>query len=192
MIEGLEKMKDEEILAISLKNPSFFGVLVDRYQEAFLRAASKIVNHREESQDIVQEAFVKIYKNGDRFKEQEGGSFKSWAYKIVINTALTHYRKLKLIQKSVEYFDSAFYDISADDESFFNADMKILVARTLQEMPKQLQRVLAKYYLEDKSQKDIASEENISVTAVKMRLFRAKKIFKKIIEEDKKICLTEI
>ncbi|MBU3925611.1 sigma-70 family RNA polymerase sigma factor, partial [Patescibacteria group bacterium] len=189
MIEGLEKMKDEKILAISLKNPSFFGVLVDRYQEAFLRAASKIVNHREESQDIVQEAFVKIYKNGDRFKEQEGGSFKSWAYKIVINTALTHYRKLKLIQKSVEYFDSAFYDISADDESFFNADMKILVARTLQEMPKQLQRVLAKYYLEDKSQKDIASEENISVTAVKMRLFRAKKIFKKIIEEDKKICL---
>ncbi|MBU3926027.1 sigma-70 region 4 domain-containing protein, partial [Patescibacteria group bacterium] len=75
---------------------------------------------------------------------------------------------------------------------FFNADMKILVARTLQEMPKRLQRVLAKYYLEDKSQKDIASEENISVTAVKMRLFRAKKIFKKIIEEDKKICLTEI
>ena len=192
MIEGLEKIKDEEILAISLKNPSFFGVLVDRYQEAFLRAASKIVNHREESQDIVQEAFVKIYKNGDRFKEQEGGSFKSWAYKIVINTALTHYRKLKLIQKSVEYFDSAFYDISADDEFFFNADMKILVARTLQEMPKRLQRVLAKYYLEDKSQKDIASEENISVTAVKMRLFRAKKIFKKIIEEDKKICLTEI
>lgn len=186
--EDFKKCKDEEILAISSKKPSFFGLLVDKYQEVFLRAAFKIVNHREESQDIVQEAFTKIYLNADKFKEQEGGSFKSWAYKIVINTALTHYRKVKLIQRSVEYYDSNLYDAAENNDTELNTDMKILVSRTLRGMPQRLQSVLRKYYLEDKSQRDIAFEENISVTAVKMRLFRAKKIFKKIIEEDKKLC----
>ncbi|MBU2219083.1 RNA polymerase sigma factor [Patescibacteria group bacterium] len=190
MEKDMKSLRDEEVLAMSVKKPSFFELLVDRHQDAFLRAAFKIINHKEESQDIVQEAFTKIYLNADKFKEQAGGSFKSWAYKIVINTSLTHYRKVKLIQKTVEYYDSNLYNAAENNDMELNTDMKILVSKTLCGMPQHLQSILRKYYLEDKSQKDIALEENISVTAVKMRLFRAKKIFKKIIEEDKKLCIT--
>lgn len=188
MTDGLEKRKDEEILSLSIKNPGFFGIIVDRHQKAFLRAAYKIVNQSEESEDIVQESFVKIYRYADRFKEQEGASFKSWAYKIVINTALTHYKKLKVIQKSAEYMDYNFYDNTAENNTEMEIDMKIVVSKILKDMPVQLRAVLKKYYLEDKSQKDIALEENISVTAVKMRLFRAKKFFKKNLEQNKNLC----
>lgn len=188
MIEGLEKIRDEEILVLSLKNPSFFGIIVDRYQKPFLRAAYKIVSHSEESEDIVQEAFTKIYRYADSFKEQEGASFKSWAYKIVINTALTHYKKLKVIQKSVEYMDYNLYENAIENDTEIEIDMKLMISKILKEVPVQLRTVLKKYYLEDKSQKDIALEENISVTAVKMRLFRAKKFFKKNLSEDKNLC----
>lgn len=189
MIEGLEKIRDEEILVLSLKNPSFFGIIVDRYQKPFFRAAYKIVNHSEESEDIVQEAFVKIYRYADRFKEQEGASFKSWAYKIVINIALTHYKKLKVIQKSVEYMDYILYENIIENDAEIEIDMKLMISKILKDIPVQLRTVLKKYYLEDKSQKDIALEENISVTAVKMRLFRAKKFFKKNLSEDKNLCV---
>lgn len=179
---GLEKIKDEDILALSLQRPSAFGVLIDRYQKPFFRAAAKIVGHKEEAEDIVQEAFTKIYLNAKRFKEVDGASFKSWAYKIVINTSLTHYKKVKRTREMVGYGHPDFYEELADENARDigdDIDAKILVSKTLPKMPEHFRGVLQKYYLEDKSQKNIAEEENVSVATVKMRLFRAKREFKK-------------
>lgn len=184
---NMDNNKDEEILTLSLKRPSAFEILVDRYQDGFLRTATRIINQREEAEDIVQEVFTKIYLNAKKFKEVEGGSFKSWAYKILVNTSLTHYKKQKKIRENFRELDSEFYEVVSDtkeknieDES----NMRLVVERALLEMPKNLQTVLRKYYLEDMSQKDIAEKEEISITAVKMRLFRAKKMFKNFLRNN--------
>ncbi len=175
-------MKDEEILALSLEKPSVFEVLVDRYQRDFFRTALKIVHHKEEADDIIQDSFTKIYLNAQKFKKVEGASFKSWAYKIVINTALTHYKKIKKIRENIKPIDSNIYnelpDSGVKDLELEN-DVKVLVSETLRQIPNHLNGVLKKYYLEDKSQKEIAEEENVSVATVKMRIFRAKKAFKR-------------
>ena len=86
--------KDEEILAASLNKPALFKILVDRYQEAFIRKATGILRNHEEAEDIVQETFVKIYFHGKKFKKLQGIEFKSWAYKILVNTAISRYRKI--------------------------------------------------------------------------------------------------
>src|SRR3990167_8814815 len=90
-----EDLSDEDILRISLKNPEVFKTLLDRYQKLFLRKASSIILSKVDAEDIVQETFTKIYLNAGKFKKQEGASFKSWGYRILINTALTHYAKRK-------------------------------------------------------------------------------------------------
>ena len=74
-------LPDEEILRLSLEDPSYFSVLVDKYQAAFLRKCLGIVHSKEEAEDIVQEAFVKIYRYADRFTKQEGIEFKK-AFKV--------------------------------------------------------------------------------------------------------------
>lgn len=186
--EITSERKDEEILALSINEPSAFEFLVDRYQDAFLRAATKIVHQKEDAEDVVQDAFVKIYMNADRFKKVEGASFKSWAYKIVINTALTRYGKLKKTWGKVEYLDSMLYkgfDVMQSDKVELEADAKMIVIKLLAEMPDNLREVLEKYYLEDKSQKDIAKEEGVSLGTVKMRVFRAKKELKKVVDKNK-------
>src|SRR3989338_5353686 len=91
----LTKLADEEILAASRAKPYLFEILVDRYQEAFLRKASRILGYRPEVEDVVQETFTKIYVYSGNFAKQEGASFSSWAYKILMNTTFTHYQKLK-------------------------------------------------------------------------------------------------
>lgn len=169
---------------LSLSQPSVFEMLVDRYQDDFFRTALKIVHHKEEAEDIIQESFTKIYLNAKKFREVEGASFKSWAYKIVINTAFTHYKKLKRSRESIKYVDQSFYEGFAEVGRNIEteADIQILVSRNLSKMPLHLQAVLKKYYLEDKSQKSIAEEEKVSVTTIKMRLFRAKKVLRKILD----------
>src|SRR3989338_1992934 len=96
VVEKGESRSDEEILALSVSKPDLFSIFVNRYQEAFLRKAGQIIrNNPEIVSDIVQDTFVKIYLNADKFQIQEGASFKSWGYKILINTCFTKYKKLK-------------------------------------------------------------------------------------------------
>jgi RNA polymerase sigma factor (sigma-70 family) len=180
-----ETMKDEEILAASQDEPALFEILVDKYREPLMRAAWRVVRNHEEAEDIVQEAFIKIYKNADKFEKLEGIEFKSWAYKITINTAITHYRKLKrgeFITEDPLIFQEP--ESEATDLRFsLIADAKAAVASAIGKMPEHLRSVLYSYYIEDKSYKTIAKEQKISIPTLKMRLFRAKKVFRKLNEE---------
>lgn len=176
------ELKDEEVLRASLKEPAVFEILVERYQDPLTRAAWRIVRNQQEAEDIVQEAFVKIYKNAEKFEKLAGIEFKSWAYKITINTAITHYRKLRRGEFLTE--DPSIYEEPErelnEQRLSFSADAKVLVARVLEDMPEHLRAVLERYYFEDKSYQAIAADEDISISTLKMRLFRAKKLFKKI------------
>lgn len=180
-------MKDEEILRASQDEPALFEMLVDKYQEPLIRAALRVVRNREEAEDIVQEAFIKMYKNAEKFRKMEGIEFKSWAYKVTINTAITHYRKLKRGEFLAE--DPAIFqepDVEmADVRVAHRADAKAAVASIFEKLPGHLRAVLHSYYIEDKSYKTIAAEQKISIPTLKMRLFRAKKIFKKLSDDSK-------
>ena len=179
-------MKDEDILLKALEEPALFEILVERYHDPLYRAAFKIVRNPEESEDVVQEAFVKMYKNAEKFEKLEGIEFKSWAYKVAINNAITHYRKLKkgeVLSEDPAVFQHAPEE-DFDSRIWRDSDMKAVVARTLERMPPHLKTVLASYYFEDKSYQMIASDEKISIPTLKMRLFRAKRIFKKLLDED--------
>jgi len=179
---SLEGMKDEEILKASLNEPALFELLVEKYHDPLLRAAWRIVHGREEAEDIVQEAFVKIYKNAHKFEKYEGIEFKSWAYKVTINTAITHYRKLKrgeFLSEDPSIYEEVGQEL-ADSRIFSKTDARAAVATTMQQLPDHLRTVLKSYYMDDKSYRTIADEEGISISTLKMRLFRAKKMFKKL------------
>jgi len=182
-----EHIPDEEILRLSFQDPSQFKILVDRYQEPFLRKALTVVRKREDAEDVVQNTFIKIYKYGDRFEKKAGIAFKSWAYKILMNNSFTHYQELKKKSHSVEYLDPVLYDeekpISYDQNLAAISDAKAVVAEVIEKMPGHLGYLLNLYYLQDKSYKDICRSEKITMTTLKMRLFRAKRLFKSLSAE---------
>lgn len=179
---GVYDLKDQEILNLSQNEPALFEVLVERYREPLMRAALRVVKNKEEAEDIVQETFVKIYKNAHQFQKIEGIEFKSWAYKVAINTAITHYRRLKrgeILSEDPSVFEKQ-PDEPWDTKIFTNADAKSAVADVFGRMPQHLKTVLEAYYFDDKSYQTIAHEHQISIPTLKMRLFRAKKVFKKL------------
>ncbi len=187
--QKLEEMKDEEILRASLDEPALFEILVEKYHAPLARAAMRIVRNPEEAEDIVQESFVKMYKNAEKFEKLDGIEFKSWAYKVTINTAITHYRKLKrgeFLAEDPLLFQEPEIE-TAEARLSLSVDSKAAVATVMNQMPVHLSSVLKSYYLDDKSYKTIAYEEKISIPTLKMRLFRAKKLFKKISKNEKTI-----
>ncbi|MBI2054988.1 MAG: RNA polymerase sigma factor [Candidatus Sungbacteria bacterium] len=175
-------MADEVLLASSEDDPQLFEILVRRYQEPFLRAAGRVVHRREDAEDIVQEAFLKIYRNAGKFVKQEGIEFKSWAYRVVLNTSFTHYQRLKKrgICEEDDGEESLINVISENDDIKRTLDVKMLIERVLVDMPEDLARVLRRHYLEDKAYETIAGEDKTTIASIKMRLYRARKQFKKL------------
>ncbi len=183
-VQAGEERSDEELLALSLAHPSIFAELVKKYEAPFLRKALSIVRSPEEAEDIVQVTFTKIYMYAPKFKKVEGAQFSSWAYRILINTALTHYQKRKRIGQGKTDMDPEVYE-SLPDKEDVNEQWTLTdeIASVLVRMPESFARALTQHFIEGKPHSVVASEEGVSEGAIKTRVHRAKKEFKEIYEK---------
>ena len=130
--------------------------------------------------DAVVETFTKIYFHAAKFKPVPGASFRSWAYRILVNTAISYYNRLKL--RSGDLFFADFDpDLVADaraTQKFEQFEWRDLVISYFHRLPAATVRILKQFFLEDRTQLEISRLEGISVAAVKTRLHRAKKNFR--------------
>ena len=174
------ELTDEEILAQTIKDPRQFRSIIDRYESAFLRKARTILGRREEVKDVVVETFTKIYFNASRFKTIPGASFRSWAYRILINTAISYYHKLKLRDGDLTAaaFDQSLLVDERTKHLFEQSEWRDYIISYFHRVPATAAKILKLFFLEDQSQLEIAAALGISVAAVKPRLHGAKKEFR--------------
>ena len=173
-----QTLTDNEALLASLDDPSLFSIIVDRYQQAFLRKARGLTGNIDDAQDIVQEAFVKIYINADKFEEREGASFSSWAYRILINTCLTYLKKRKIC---VAYDDALEYEVEVEGYEEDLSERFLLVASKI---PEKFSSLLRQVVIESKTYSEIAEREGLQEGAVRVNIHRAKIAFKKVLAEN--------
>ncbi len=178
--DNVAKLCDEEILMRSQAQPWLFVVLVDRYQEPFLRKVRGIVYDKRDVEEVVQDAFTKIYVNAHKYEPQNGAKFSSWAYRILLNTAFTRYQKLIKENQRFQSIDPEYEQMYGEwaEHSAFE-ERRDGIERVLVRLPEHLAIVLRLHYLENWSQKDIAKETNEKTGTIKARIHRAKEAFRK-------------
>lgn len=178
---SLEALTDEELFSKSLTHPKTFEVIVRRYQAAFLRRAQAILHDSREAEDVVADTFVKLYFNARQFSSREGASFSSWAYRILINTALSRHRARSSRAKYEVSFDPTLSsELLQADEHMEHLSLAESVRTTLARLPEHFSRILTYFYLEGRPQREIARMEGLSLSAVKTRIHRAKQEFRKV------------
>ena len=176
--------EDEELVLKSLNNPRLFELFVEKYQDTFFRTANRILKDKEETDDVVQDAFVKIYYNVKKFQKRPGIKFKSWAFKILINCVFTRYKKAKKRKGQAEFLDEVLYFEGGNfDSGFEMKEKRDEIESILARMPEDFGELIKKHYLEDRPYAEIASERGMSIPALKMKLFRARKKFKGVRED---------
>lgn len=182
-------LSDEELLKRSFDRPHLFEKLLDRYEEAFLRKAYYILGTKEAAQDAVQDAFVKIYKNARRFQPQPGAGFKSWGYRILVNTCFTAYKKTKGAAAFLADLDPEFQELVADRGAGERREQELNrneVESLLRELSLGLAEPMRLHFIEGKPHADVARIMGISEGAVRARVHRAKQELKELIAERKK------
>lgn len=184
-MEEAGALSDAEALARARKEPELFAILVRRYEAALLRRARTILSSPEDAEEAVQDAFTKMYLYADTYHAQIGASFSSWAYTILNRVAYTKYRAQSAERGRRAELLPEHYESLPDARAEFLEDLSIRneVIAALAKLPETAAKVLRLQFIEGRSQEEIAATEHLSIPAVKTRVHRAKKLFKRAYDE---------
>ncbi len=150
--------------------PNFDELLRKTYQ-ASSRLALRIVGDAELVGDVLQDAYLNVYRGLERFRED--ARYETWVYRIVANASLGHLRKYisrKERECSIEELADNVGETPGADSSLLAMDLVALLGR----IPGEMRHVLLLRYGCGYSIRQIAMEDGLTEAAVKVRLYRAR------------------
>lgn len=160
-------------------NTSAFSQFVDSYQDMAITIAYRICGNMQDAEDVVQDSFVKAYRNLHSFRADS--KFSTWLYRIVYNTAVTSTKsKMWLTTREITLEDGLQIGTNSLEKKFEEIEREEIVTDIMQKMPKGDALLLTLYYMEDNPVKEIAKITGLNESNVKVKLFRARKLFGEI------------
>jgi RNA polymerase sigma-70 factor (ECF subfamily) len=155
-----------------------FAALVARYQKRAFWIAFHVVGRVEDARDVTQESFVRLYRSLDRY--DFGRSFYTWFYRIVMNLAIDHLRKVKVGRaQSLEDLAAALPDGAEHEPSAVERDdERGRVWRVLEKLDSKFRSVLVLRDIHGLSCREIAPILRITHATVRWRLHRGRQVFK--------------
>jgi RNA polymerase sigma factor (sigma-70 family) len=153
--------------------------LFDKFAPKMLSICKRYIPNGEESEDVLQDAFVKIFQKIGDFKQE--GSLEGWMRRIVVNTALDAIRKNKK-WLGVAQVEAVENQVSFDDNAFDNMDVNHLL-QMINEMPDGYRVVFNMFAIEGYSHKEIADTLGVSENTSKSQYSRARAFLRTQIEQ---------
>ncbi|MFC1656067.1 RNA polymerase sigma factor [Patescibacteria group bacterium] len=176
---------DEQLAIVSLKDKNKFAELVQRYEQKLSRYIRRLTNLNTQCiEDVLQETFIKIYKNLNNFDPTL--SFSSWAYRISHNEALNYIHKNKNKNTApIETDDKDTASLIDILESDTNVEAEVAqkeiaekIRVVIKKLPKKYRDVIILYYLEQKDYSEISDILKKPMGTIATLLNRAKSKFK--------------
>jgi RNA polymerase sigma-70 factor (ECF subfamily) len=140
--------------------------LYDRYADTLFGLASKIVRSDDIAQDVLQDSFVKIWKNVENYSSEKG-SFFTWMLNITRNTAIDSIRKSKkYVASSIQDVENTVHMDGGEQINISTIGLKDLVTNLQED-----QRILVEYiYFKGYTQQEVSDELEIPLGTVKTRV----------------------
>ena len=185
--ENCGEKTDEELVALTLKNQDFFSCIVERYEAKLTRYIRRIsAATQEDAEDLLQEIFVKVYRNLYGFDPSL--KFSSWIYRIAHNQVISQWRKTKSRPQVLKFeADEDFLKfIAADEDLAGNIERKFTgeeVRDVISRLDGKYKEVLVLKFLEEKDYKEISDILRKPLGTVATLINRAKKQFAKVVKE---------
>lgn len=173
-----KKLTDEQLVALFIETQKnlYFEQLYDRYCDKVYRKCLSFVKDDAKAEDFTHDIFLKLVLNLGSYKET--AKFSTWLYSITYNYCIDQTRISKKYSEVGldENFDLPDYD---DDSEIAELEAQQL-NKAMKEILPDEKLILMMKYQDDMSIKEISNSLNISESAVKMRLLRAKEKLRKV------------
>jgi RNA polymerase sigma-70 factor (ECF subfamily) len=157
-----------------------YEVLVNRYKDLAFTIAFRILNNREDAEEVAQDSFVKAFKSLNSFRKDSG--FSTWLYRIVFNTAISKKRLKRTAFQNIdempflnEQSDAPRYDFDA------LAEKSQILEKAMLRIPEEDRVLITLYYVNESSVDEIHAITGMSKSNIKVRLFRTRKKLQELV-----------
>jgi RNA polymerase sigma-70 factor (ECF subfamily) len=166
-----------------------FAPLLERYGKQIFSLIVRIVENREDAEELTQDVFLKVYRSMDTFRGES--SFSTWLYRIAFNIAVSATRKKTGEMPAMD--EAMMENIPDESENEFsgeetNAQRLEYLNIALKKLPPEEKAMILMFYREDRSMEEIAQITGLTETNVKTKIFRIRKklfVLIKKMESDK-------
>lgn len=174
--------KTDEELVGDIRNGDVpaFEEIVRRYQARLQRFAYRIIYREDQTQDIVQDAFFKLYQTIDRVDTTK--KFSSYIFQIAKNTAISFIRKQHK-EISLETIEDLWEDGDLI-EQLHQKDTQKSVHTAIDYLDKKYRYVIRLYYFDELSYEEIAKKLKLPINTVRTHLKRAKEELEKLLKNE--------
>lgn len=169
-----EELSDESLMDLVVKSDhEAFSVIVTRYTKMFYVAAYRSCGSQDMAEDIVQDAFLKLWKRPEIWDASRGAKFTTWFYRVVTNQAIDHMRKVKntkgsdVLDRMTDQGESALDLLERSQQENF-------LESAVQSLPERQKTALNLCFYEGLSNKEAAEVMEVSVKGLESLLMRAK------------------
>lgn len=178
--------------ALSRGTEEAYEILIQRYQQPVYSLVCRLTNDRGDAPDIVQEVFLKVFRNIGAFRGNS--SLKTWIYRIAVNEAYNHRRWFSRHQRQEVALNDeeravncvAYQTITDPGRSPFEQtadhETRALVEQALEKLNPKFRAAVVLRDIEDLRYEDIAAVLDISLGTVKSRIMRGREQLRKILE----------
>lgn len=168
-----------------------FEELVDMYKDKIYHLGYRMLGHVNEAEDIVQETFLRVYTNLERYDETQ--KFSTWIYRIATNLCIDRLRKRKpnySLDAEMPDSDGAdWYSLlpsnrETPEEEIVLTETQEQIRKAIDALPKKYKSVVVLRYLHDMSLQEIGEVLKMPVTTVKTRVHRGREYLRKKLEPE--------
>lgn len=168
-----------------------FGELVDLYKDKIYHLAYRMLYNVQEAEDVVQETFLRVFTNLDRFDESQ--KFSTWIYRIGTNLCIDRLRRRKTTYSlDAEINDSEgadWHSMLASSERTPEGELLLSetqeqVRRAIDALPEKYKSAVILRYMHDMSLQEIGEVLDMPVTTVKTRVHRGREFLRERLEKD--------
>lgn len=162
-------------------NNHAFTFLVKKYQKLVLHITVRMVDNKEDVEDICQEVFIKVFRNLETFRGQS--KLSTWIASIAYRVALDYLKKQNKKTQLSNYKVPVYKEVVSEnknipDKILENKELGIIMEKEIEQLPLPYKTIVTLYHLQEFSYKEIEEITGIKMGTIKSYLSRARKILK--------------
>lgn len=182
-MDALASEPDDESLLRRIQDGDHdaFGDLVHRHTKRFYSVAYRIVQHRDDAEDIVQAAFLKLWERPELWDQRRGAKFTTWFYTVVTNLCLDHAKRKRPLPlpEEIEIIDGKPDQADLLEHKQHGA----LLERFIRMLPQRQQVALTLCFFEGLSNQEAADVIGVNLKALQSLVMRAKTTLKERLKD---------
>ncbi len=164
-------------------NKQAYAKIINKYKNQLYSTVLRMTKNPQDAQDLVQEAFIKVYHQLDKYDQK--GSFSSWLYRVTINHCLDEFRKKRYSFEHVELREESRIENDHHPEIvFLKKEKSRQLERLIATLPEDERMIILLKYANERSYEEISELLGLPLSTVRNKLHRAKKKMRQLVKEE--------